>query len=218
MEEFVVFRKFQNKEDAIDFSKRLVQLEIPHEIEDQSQWLDSAFGGGESTQEFQVKINPDDFDRVHILMQAEAAELIDKIPEDYYLYGFTDDELRDIVQNDLEWSDFDVVFAKKLLEDRGLHIDYEQIEADKKARFDDMARTEAVSDMRIYRGYILSVLGGIGGLIIGWDLWKSTKVIPDGRKVYTHNKSARDHGKRMIIFGLIVVPVLFFYYLFMGHG
>lgn len=218
MDEFLVFRKFQNEPDANDLAARLLEMGIVSEIEEQSGWLDNSILGEGAKKEIHVKIRQEDFDNANALMEQEADELSEAIDKDYYLFEFTDRELKDVAYNPDDWSEFDIVLAKKILQDRGNPVSEEDLAQDLKRRYDEMAKTEAVPFTKIIRGYVLSILGGIGGIMIGRDLWKSTKVIPDGRQVYMYKASDREHGRNMVIFGAIVAPVVIVYYLLKTNG
>ena|SRR6218665_39937 len=51
---------------------------------------------------------------------------VNDIDKSYHVLYYTNEELIDIVLHQDEWSNFDYVLAQKLLEERGVKVDYEQ--------------------------------------------------------------------------------------------
>lgn len=53
------------------------------------------------------------------LIQVDILSHIEVVDKDYYLFSFTEIELEDLIQKKNEWSKFDFLLAKKILNDRG---------------------------------------------------------------------------------------------------
>ena len=208
MAEYRIFKTFTNEPDALAMAERLLELGIVSEIEDQSFWLDSAFGGGDMTREFHLKIPADQFQEAKQLMAIEAELYFDKLPPDYYLFEFTDNELLEVVHKPDEWSELDGAFAKKLLREREVFFDEEEIERTQKARYDQLATERKVPAEMLIRGYLMVFLGGFFGVMIGLRIWRGTRTIPDGRLVYEYNQAGRNHGKLMVIIGLLIIVLI----------
>ena len=166
MSEFLVFRRFNDQEDALNFSKRLTAEGILNQMEDNSMWLDKTFGGGgEASTEYTINIQKVDFEKAQAIMEQEAQALIEGLPDDYYLFEFSDDELYEILLQREKWSEFDVELAKKLLAGRGKEVDLDLVEALRKQRFDDLAKTEESPNIWIFAGYFFAILWWIFRLV-----------------------------------------------------
>ncbi|BAO74256.1 hypothetical protein [Winogradskyella sp. PG-2] len=87
-------------------------------------------------------------------------------------------------------------------------IDKELLASLKKERLKKLAKPESIQKPWIISGYILSILGGFLGLIIGYFLWTSKKTLPNGQRVYSYSKNDRKHGNQIFIIGLIVAPIV----------
>ena len=92
-EEFVSFQVFGEKMLADALANFLTQRDVMFVYEDNSSGLDAQFGGTVNL-EYVIKIRPADFDRVNDLLREASETQLEEIPEDYYLFSFTDEELR----------------------------------------------------------------------------------------------------------------------------
>ncbi len=124
-------------------------------------------------------------------------QLID-LPNNYYLFDFTDEELIEVVAKPDEWNQLDYLLALKLLKERGKEVN--PILADKlrEHRIEELAKPEVSQKGMIYSGYALAVLGGIIGIGIGWTLSSQKKTLPNGNVVYVYSESDRKHGNRIL--------------------
>src|SRR5690606_28514397 len=148
--------------------------------------VDSSFGGGGFTNEYVVKIGKNDFEKANQVLIEQSISELDSIDKDYYLFSFTDTELRDIVAHSDEWNKFDFLLAQKLLKERGNEIDQHELETIKQQRIDELSQPEKPQHTAVIAGYILAVLGGIFGLFIGWYLSTHKKTLPNGERVHNY--------------------------------
>jgi len=199
--QFVTFRKFSDINSTKELTNFLAENNIEYLFEDNSSNLDSTFGSNEFSKEFEVKLKKEDFDRVDKLMDQISINQED-IDKDYYLFDFIDDELKDLIANKDEWSNFDYLLALKLLKEKGKEVKEEELELLKKQRLEVLSQPEENQKICIFAGYFFAFCGGFLGLIIGWLLSTNKKVLPNGDKVYIYSEGDRKHGKNILYIGI----------------
>ena len=201
---FVTFERFNQIEPAQGLMALLKENNIEYILEDVSPDFEVAFVGKTLLREYRVKLQQKDFEKVEDLQQQNSLDGVAVIEENYYLLKFSDEQLAEIIIKRDEWSKFDFVLAKKLLKDKGKEITNEQIILLRKQRIEELAKPEQMLPVWLIFGYLTSLAGGFGGIIIGW-LLLTKKTLPDGSSVYGYQASDRKHGNRMIIIGVIVL-------------
>ncbi len=202
MSEFITYEKFATIPELKEFVELLDANTIPYELEDDVQIFDVSFANTNHNRDYRIKLYPEDFDRVNELRNSIADVELDEIDPDYYLFRFTNEELIDLISKQDEWSPFDYQLAQKILKDRGNEISSEKIHELKEQRMEELSEPEKHNSFWIVLGYIFAILGGIIGLIIGWYIVSSKKVLPNGERVYTYSESDRKHGKIILIIGI----------------
>ncbi len=135
----------------------------------------------------------------------EAIDLLEKVtPEsfienEYYMDSFSDEELKEVISMQEDWNQHDLDYAKKMLEERGIEVDEEEI----LDRRDKVVREQTEPVMAKYSiilvGYICSFAGGWIGLLVAMHLKYKTKEIADIGKVPYYKNESRKHGDNMLI-------------------
>lgn len=202
---YVTYRKFPDAAQAKGLQQFLISNGIECIFVDTSPQVGSSVMGGDMLKECEVQLSPDQFEAADKLLENYAATLFDNLPEDYYLLSFTDEELQDVVLKHDEWSEFDYMLAIKLLAERGKTIDEARIKALREERITDLAKPEKVHVSWIVAGYILALLGGCFGVIIGYVLYSAKKTLPNGAVVYTYTPADRANGKIILLLGIVVL-------------
>jgi len=202
-DKYLTFRRFNNSEDASQLVKTLESNNIPHIVEDASPSFDVTFSGNTLDKEYHIKLKQSDFESTEKLLLSNSSVDIDKIPEDYYLLEFTNEELIEILMKPDEWSPLDYKLAQQLLKDRGKEVDAEFINTLRNKRNEELSQPEKSQKNWIYAGYVFALLGGLLGIFIGWHLMTFKKTLPDGKRVYGYVDSDRKNGQRILILGLI---------------
>jgi hypothetical protein len=200
---FITFRKFNNKNLALELGSFLEENKIDFELEDNSPRLDASFGGGELSKEYSVMIKKVDFQQANHLLLESSVNDFEDIDKDYYLFTFTDEELLDIIVRSDEWSKFDFMLAQKLLTERGKEISRAEVEKLQIDRLNELAKPERTQSAAIFAGYFFALMGGVLGIITGWYLSTNKKTLPNGETVYVYSASDRRHGKRIVLLGII---------------
>ncbi|GGG30230.1 hypothetical protein GCM10011344_33950 [Dokdonia pacifica] len=206
-EQYAIFRKFPNLELATELKELLENHNIPCLLGDNVPSVDVTFSGNTLQHEVEVRIPQEDFETATKLLEKNAKNIINEIDRDYYLFDFTNEELYEILLKSDEWSAFDYTLAQNILLERGKPVDESLLNSLKNERLKDLAAPEGNQKPWIIAGYVFSFLGGFLGLIIGYFLWTSKKVLPNGQKVYSYAQKDRKHGKYIFYIGLILIPL-----------
>lgn len=202
---YVSFKKYPDAKQARAIQELLLENGIECIFVNNS----SQLGGlsGEGSHEYELQLHPDSFEKAEALLEKEAEAMLTSLPEDYYLLEFTDEELYDVIMKHDEWSEFDYMLARRLLTERGKNVDESLIKVLRNQRIEDLAKPEQDQTAWIAFGYFAALLGGFFGVITGYVLWSSQKTLPNGQIVFTYSKRDRMHGKNILIFGCIMLPV-----------
>jgi hypothetical protein len=204
---FLVYKRFYEQEMANELTEILTANGIEFEVTEDRESLDSLYGDKHFNKQFFVKIKGDDFEKVDSILLNLSNKDLETTDKDHYLYGFTDEELFEIISKPDEWSKFDFQLSKKILSERGKEINQDTIDLLKKQRLNDLAKPEEEQRNWIYAGYLFALLGGLIGVFIGWHLSTYKKTLPNGQQVYGYKQGDRKHGRRIWILGTIMFVI-----------
>jgi hypothetical protein len=214
---FVTYRKFNSLMDAVPLMTLLKQNDIEYVIENASPSLDITFSANTMLDEYRIQISQSDFEKVDALLENISDVTVDEIDADHYLFEFTDEELKSILETPDEWSITDFVFARTILSKRGIEFTDEQLEDMRNARIRLLKTTRKTPRNFIFAGYVFALLGGVGGIAIGWYLKNFRKTIFTGEQVWEYDEKTRKIGAQIFTFGLVVnllCVILFLWYWF----
>jgi hypothetical protein len=212
--EFLTFHRFDKKEEALFFSEILKKNHIDFLIEDTGNSLDSNFGNSDLLIEYLLKIRKPDFSKAEELSAASSTERLEDVDPDYFLFGFTNEELHDVVLKKDEWGDLNYALAQKILKDRGAEVSGEQIESMQQKRLLQLAEPEKSQSEWVIIGYVSAFLGGLLGIFIGWHLKTFKKTLPNGDRVFNYSVSDRKHGESILVIGKVFLLIWIFISLF----
>jgi len=209
--EFITYQKFDDIALAEELTDLLEENVIPYQVEEQSFNFDPSFVLSNAKKEYAVKIKGEDFELVRELLENHETQNVEGVEADYYLFGFTDDELMEVVTKADEWSAFDVVLRRKILADRGKALSEETIEKIYEERIHELKVHEPPQTFWVTVGYVIAFTNivlplfiCVIGLFIGWYLRSFKKTLPDGERVYGYSEKDRRHGKRIFYLSIIV--------------
>ena len=209
-ENLVLFRAFNDLDSLNEFSELLEQHQIPFKVDDSKQRFDVTFSNNDTTRFYQIKIRVQDQERVQAIANQLDLELIKSIPTDYYLFEFSEEELKDVIKKSYEWSDFDIKLATKLLADKGIVVSLEQIQLKKQEQIDLLDEPEEQNKWGIFFGYFFCFLGGFVGLVIALTFLNSKKTNSLGERIPRYSATVRKHATYMLgLFALIFVITTF---------
>lgn len=200
--QYIKYRDFLEQEMAKDFIVLLQSQGIEYVVEQVRDQLGPVYGDKPFQQTITIKIRKEDFTKADALTAADAAKDLEHVDKDHYLFGFTNEELYEILSKPDEWSALDYQLARKILKDRGIVLQDEVINMMKDQRIIQLAKPEESQMGWIYAGYIMALMGGIIGAFIGWHMMTSRKVLPNGERPYSYIEGDRKHGQRIFIIGI----------------
>lgn len=206
---FLTFQKFNDPALATTVAEQLRTAGIPYQLEKDAPAFDVSFAGNDFEPTTHLKLSAADFPRARTALEAYYQQQLPAMDSDYYLFSFSDAELLEIIQRPDEWGPLDYVLAQKLLAERGHTVTPAGAEEFRQQRLTELAKPESEHPTQIIAGYILAVLFGVFGLMLGYAIAYTKKTLPNGQSAYIYSLSERRHG--MII--LLISAISFSYWL-----
>lgn len=200
-EEFITFEKFSDQNSAKELGKLIAEQNIEFLLENNSFNFDPSFANNGFGKEYCIKLKKSDFEKANKVLADKSETEINDIDKDYYLLGFSEDELIEVISKNDEWNKFDVSLAKKLLKEKGKEITPERIEVIRQQRILELSKPEEDQKVYIILGYLSAFLGGLLGIFIGWHLLTYKKTLPNGSRIYAYSENDRKQGNRILIIG-----------------
>jgi hypothetical protein len=210
-------------EQAKQITDRLDEAGVPYTIVTEKPLMDEIYIGANYEPSVVLKLNAGDFLHGHAALEAYYSNLLTHVESDYYLLGFSDTELMDVVAKPDEWNTFDYLLAKKLLLERNTGVDENTVQRLKDIRQKELSKTESTPWMILIIGYLI-VAGGAWGLwdllngrfnpliwpllisaFLGMHIRRSSKVLPDGTSVFAYSKKTRQHGHNIFYASLVLI-------------
>jgi hypothetical protein len=216
MQDFLCFKTFSDKETAQDFAEVLKHNDIAYYIEEDVLVFDPSYANNPLNKDYAIKISQQDFTRATKAYEDFFSTLVDQVDPEYYLFSFSDAELKEIIAKPDEWGSFDYQLAQKLLKEKGMEVSEEQKRAYKTLRNKELAIPEKETATSIGLYYILSLIIFPVGIIIGWVWAYSKKTLPNGQRIHVYNKVVQRHGKRILIIAIILF-LLSIYWKIVSH-
>ncbi|TCJ18621.1 hypothetical protein EPD60_03730 [Flaviaesturariibacter flavus] len=198
------YRSFDAPEFAEDLAEQLRRSGIEARTYRQRPVADAVIIGAGTDNLFLVQIPLADFDRANRLLEREALAPA-SLPEDYYLYSFTNEELTEVLERPEEWNALDLRLARQLLAERGAPANEEAIESTRRQRISAMRHPESISRGWTIASWILVVFLPVVALLYGIVLATLRKTLPDGSRVPSYNAAARAHGKAIAIISAVLL-------------
>ncbi len=210
MNAFTTFRQFDTLQEAESvLLPLLVQAGIPHEVVPEYPPVLAGFREANPEKKYAVRLDQADFGRVqNLLLRKAVLETLTDAEPDHYLFDFTTDELLEIVRKPDEWSAFDVILTRQILHQRGVPVSDEQMQGLVQERFQALATHEKPASFWLVAGFMLAILGGLGGILIGLNYFNDKKRLPNGQPVYTYDDATRRKGRLMLLIGGVVFGLL----------
>ena len=206
--EMAVFETFPDREQAAPVLRILDENGIPYAFEENRMGFDPSFANNVMYQAWVLKLPPDRFEELRKDLEDAYGQEDMQLPPDHYLRDFSVEELLEVIAKADEWSEFDVVVARQMLDERGAGLSDDRVEAMRVIRREELARPSKADGSMIAAAYLLALLGGVLGVVLGWILMNSTKTTAFGDKVPHYDSSAQAHGKRALVLGLAVAAAL----------
>jgi hypothetical protein len=205
----LIFRKFIERQEAINCKEILGENNIEAQLEFSEDQLEGMYAGDKLNPKFILYLNANDFQKAELILNIEAERTIRDLELDlsYYLYQFSNEELIDLLCTAYEWSEYDLILAKKILLDRNVSVDDEHIRNRTIEKMSNLAKAEKIGNAWLITGYFFSIIGGFLGLLLGYFYWKSRKTLPNGTSVFSYDENSRAHAKSIFLISLVSFPL-----------
>lgn len=203
------FKKVSSLEEASEILILLKNNDIDAWISKNEGDLSNSLLGESDPNKFEILISEKDRVKAENVFITIAKEELNHIPNDYYLFTFSEEELNQVLIEKDEWSEFDVLLSEKILNDRGIKVEVEELRIKQESRNNDLAKPEGGQVTWLIIGYISAFFGGFFGLLIGYNIWQAKNKLPNGTKVFAYNENVRHHAKIIFFISLIVFPIAF---------
>ncbi len=234
MGDIITYKKFATPWEAEPVIKVLKENFIYYEFIKSTPIADSIIAGQVSDYSYELLIDQDQFEQANQVLQDVADTEVGQLAEDYYLFSFSNKELKEILAKPDEWGEYDYSLARKILEERGIWSTDQQLEEIKAVRNKELAKPESDSTsgnlmitgyvfsvvgllltlipttylfaiVGTSTGYLFSIAGPFLGLTIGLTIMNSTKILPDGKRVYTYTQKSRKDSRVLVVVALILL-------------
>jgi hypothetical protein len=201
--DYAPFRTFRSREEAEELAASLQAAGFHPSVVQNYAFVSSAFVG--EVPDYSVVMLPsEDFLRAEHALEEEAERAIAEVSPDHYLFGFSTEELLDVVAKPDEWNAFDRCLARKLLVERGMPVKDDLQERVLEERIEDLSEPAPSQTALIIFAYVIGICGGFLAAFIGYHLNTAKKILPNGERVYVYRDADRKHGKILFFGGLVI--------------
>lgn len=205
--QFADYRSYDDIETAQNLLLHILEHNnIPYEIEYTKSEMEFYIGKVSWVHRVVVKIPIPSFEIANALTESDAKFIT--IPKNHYLASFTDRELMDVIKNPDEWGMNNYNIALKIMEGRGKKFSQEELAGLKNERMTVLSKPTKVEPAWIYAAFSSAVAGGMFAIFFGRMLYTSTKLLPNGKRVYLYDAESRKNGQLIYYTG---VGFLLFY-------
>ena len=214
----IVFRTLTNIKEAEKIGEQLALHHIAYEIESPPQLLDRNFIGEQPMPEHYLKIQSADFVKANEIVDNLYRAFATTVEDDYYLFDFSIEQLKEVIGNRNEWGDLNYHLALVLLEKKAATGTDIQFAANPEQNIIEVIQPVPVSIWILATGYFCLLIPpflygypAVGSLFIGWFIVGASKTSSTGVKYPIYNKASRIHGKVMIILSVIIIVLIVLY-------
>lgn len=206
-QDFVQFQSFNDIGLAKEMSDWLSQHQIASVVEDNSPSLDPVIIGNGLDASITLKLRSDDFPRAHEALEHFYQAQIQDIDKDYYLFSFSNDELKAILEQPFEWSYIDFLLAQQLLKQRGIEVTAEELSLHKQKSIIIAATPEKLKMTWIVLGYLFAFLLSLVGIFYGASILVFRKTLPNGQRINVYDRDTRIQGVIILVISFIMALI-----------
>lgn len=213
----LAFKRFDTAEQAAEIISLLQEHDIPVEYEEEVVLMDKIYVGQNFDQRHLVKIPADYFSRADALLKSQIRVSAEEVEPDYYLLSFSTEELKEVITKKDEWGDFDYALALQLLEKQGIVYSPDELQQLGSSRITTLSKPQDLPGAWLFIGYLSPLLVLIPvpfaitfsflGIFIGAFVRLTKKTLPDGTRIRAFSEKTREHGKWMILSGIVLIVV-----------
>jgi hypothetical protein len=221
MEEFIKYRSFNDKAVATELCKQLSEKGIPFKWESTEGFFDPSFTTNDILNLYYVRLRKEDFTKADELLMISATQTAEEPVSDYYLLSFSNDELIGVLKNPDEWNEFDLYWAKKILDTKGIVVTQEEVDKAKVEKLEALKRPwqldkvwiVCVIALWVAAFWFVHIFLALAVIFTGGYISFSRKTMPDGERVKAFSTGDRFLGKITLATGIaLALFILMQYY------
>lgn len=206
--DFVSYRKFTNVDAAKEVMELLTENDIECHLQDNTHAYVKIVGYNQIDIGISLNIQGSNFEKADKILETYYDKDIDQTDKSYYLFDFSDDELKEIVENPYDWGQFDQQLAKKILKEKGIDYSDTYIQNIKNEKTIELSQVKKVPVIKLIAGYIFSILLPPIGLLIAVTIIYNRNLLPNGERFYVHPASDRMQGKIMAVISILLSIII----------
>jgi hypothetical protein len=224
-EEFLPFHSFYDTSPLRSFTEKLKEVGIDFKLEATPLLLDQVIIGTSSDETITVKLKSKDFNKAHQYLAEYFKVQSGEVDKSYYLFGFSNAELLEVVSKPDEWGYFDYQLAQQILKERNYSLDQIALENLKLKRHDELAKPQKASVSSFIIGYFFILIGSLSLLspqafqnagsfsyliviisgLIGNTIYRGKKTLPDGQSIFSYSEKDRFNGKILLYISITIL-------------
>lgn len=210
--EMKLYKSFDTAEIASLLTDLLAENSIPFEVYGPEGKIED-FDREGSYSSLEINVLESDFDKVDKLIEDRADQELETVAKDYFIFEFSNDELKEVLIHADEWSALDLALAHKLLKDRGEPMDKDQLEIWRAERIAKSAEPQDASQGWVVISYVLAFILPLISLITGLVYMRAKKIDLNDNAVPKYSAETKKHGKMLFtisLFMMIIYTILNF--------
>ncbi|MCI4670326.1 MAG: hypothetical protein MRZ79_19470 [Bacteroidia bacterium] len=223
MKKLAQYRIFQHEDDLLAFVERLELNDIPYETAKYASGLDHTYLGAGAGVEYVLRIPQERFEQANMILEREAEADFWKLPPEYHLFDFSDEELKEIILNPADWYRKDVVYAGKILDRRGVSYSISEVRESIRQKSEEANKSRRANwglllisylmlPASMFIGYWPASFSVFSGIFL--IFWKRTD--DHGNTYPVFDKVSRMHGFALITLGTVIFLIFWVLILTVG--
>lgn len=215
--DFAVYQRFNRAEDMADVTEVLRANDILVRVsgEDTAEWWETTIMGSPLRPKFWIEIPANQFEKANYVLQDAAEQsLSDEDLDAHPFVTYSNDQLKEVLQEEGGWSPYAVVVARRLLLRSGHDVDLQELRRTARERMDLEYQPRAgtywvIAFFTLYGSFaglavwIVSLMISLGVLLF---YLAGTRRDPKGVKHQAYDEPTRRLGRFAV--GLVIAALL----------
>lgn len=214
-EDFVALREFNDRESLRDMVYLLDAAQISFRVDDSKSRFDVTYAHDDSRRSYRIEVAPSDKEKALGVFLESDRKVVNELPDHYYLFHYSDDELKTVIIRSFEWNSIDVLLAEKLLIERGINPDKEELLRLQQEALIANDTSEKVPPLMLVLGYLFCLTvdsSGLSpdffGLVLAIVILTAKKTTSQGNKINMFDQTTQKRATYLL--GVYILSILFF--------
>jgi hypothetical protein len=196
--DFVAYKKFTDAKSAETIMNLLQERDIECLLQDDQHSYVKVVGYNQVDFGITLNIKENNITEADKILEEYYSQHVQEVDKDYYLFEFTDKELKDIIANPFDWGQFDYQLAKQILKEKGIEFSDNHLQEKKDERITELSKIKKVPMYMFIAGYIFAIALPPVGMLLGIMIVYNRNLLPNGTKFYIHSPKDRNQGKMIL--------------------